>query len=43
MVLKSRFGVADGDRVPADLQIRVPTSYGGRRLMPRWKPSSLAD
>ena len=43
MVLKSRFGVADGDRVPADLQIHVPTSYGGRRLIPRWKPSNLAD
>ena len=43
MVLKSRFRVAEGDRVPADLQIHVPTSYGGRRLIPRWKPSNLAD
>ncbi|MDF2728771.1 MAG: hypothetical protein K0T01_557 [Acidimicrobiia bacterium] len=43
MVLKSRFNITEGDRVPSDLQIHVPTSYGGRRLIPRWKPSNLAD
>jgi hypothetical protein len=43
MVLKSRFNITQGDRVPTDLQIHVPTSYAGRRLIPRWKPSNLAD
>ncbi|MET0566996.1 MAG: hypothetical protein ABW021_11195 [Acidimicrobiia bacterium] len=41
-VLKSRFSITEGDRVPSDLQIHVP-SYGGRRLIPRWKPSNLAE
>jgi hypothetical protein len=43
MVLKSRFNITQGDRVPSDLQIHVPTSHAGRRLIPRWKPSNLAD
>ena len=43
MVLKSRFNVAEGDRVPPDLQIHVPTSQGGRRLDPRWKPARTFD
>jgi hypothetical protein len=43
MVLKSRFKIADGDSVPADLQIRLPITPEGRRLTPRWKPSNLAD
>jgi hypothetical protein len=42
-VLKSRFNVAAGDRVPSDLQLHVPTSHDGRRLIPRWKPSNLAN
>jgi hypothetical protein len=43
MVLKSRFNVTGGDRVPLDLQLHVPSSYAGRRLVPRWKPSGLSN
>jgi hypothetical protein len=43
MVLKSRFNITQGDRVPSDLQIHVPTSHAGRQLIPRWKPSNLLD
>jgi hypothetical protein len=42
-VLKSRFRVTGGERVPADLQIHVPISPEGSRLTPKWKPSRLAD
>jgi hypothetical protein len=43
MVLRSRFRVADGDHIPSDLQLRVPASSDGRRLIPRWKPSGVSD
>jgi hypothetical protein len=41
-VLESRFGVADGDRVPSDLLLRVERSTD-RRLIPRWKTSGVPD
>jgi hypothetical protein len=42
-VLESRFKVAGGNRVPADLQLRPPMAPGGRRLAPRWKAVGVAD
>jgi hypothetical protein len=39
LVLQSRFGVAGGNRVPLDLQLRAPTSTEQRRILPRWKTS----
>lgn len=42
-VLESRFGVAGGNRVPVDLQLRVPETPDGRRLTPRWKATGVAD
>jgi hypothetical protein len=42
-VLESRFNVALGDRVPAELQLRPPISAQHRRLVPRWKTSGVAN
>jgi GT-D fold-like domain len=40
-VLESRFNVAGGNRVPAELQLSPPTRSSGRRLTPRWKTSAV--
>jgi len=42
-VLESRFGIAAGNRVPPDLQLRLPVPAEDRRLTPRWKPSGVPD
>ena len=39
LVLQSRFGVAGGNRVPLDLQLRVAALTDHRRIVPRWKTS----
>ncbi len=42
-VLESRFKVAGGNRVPADLQLRLPVSFEDRQLTPRWKATGLSQ
>ncbi|HEX2154038.1 MAG TPA: hypothetical protein VHL52_08665 [Acidimicrobiia bacterium] len=42
-VLESRFGIAAGHRVPAELQLGLPAPAEDRRLVPRWKPSGVRN
>ncbi len=39
VVMRSRFGVARGDRVPAHLHLETAPPSHTHRLVPRWKPS----
>lgn len=43
LVLRSRFSIADGGHVPAELRLRLPVAPEGRRLTPRWKSSGVQN
>lgn len=42
-VLESRFGITDGNQIPANLQLRIPGSPTERVLTPRWKASGVPN
>jgi hypothetical protein len=43
LLIRSHLGMSGGNRIPKHLQLQPPEPTGNRQLMPRWKPTGLAD